>query len=97
MINIKLCNQVGTFAGDKDIARDIRLKKLIPALEKGESIVLDFNKVEGATQSFVHALISDLIRKYGNEVLDSIKFKSCNDIIKEIISIVVDYMQEREH
>lgn len=97
MINIKLFKQVGTFAGDKDIARDIRLKKLIPTLEKGESIVLDFEKVEGATQSFVHALISDLIRKYGNDVLDSIKFKSCNDTIKEIISIVVDYMQEREH
>ena len=94
MINIKLIKQVGPFAENKDIASDIRLKKLIPALEGGKKIVLDFENVEGATQSFIHALISDLIRKYGNEVLDEIQFKSCNDTVKAIISIVVDYMQE---
>lgn len=37
----------------------------------------------------------DLIRKYGNEVLDKIQFKSCNDTVKAIISIVADYIQER--
>jgi hypothetical protein len=94
MIEIKLFKQVGQFADNKDLARDIRLTKLIPALEKGEVIVLNFEKVEGATQSFIHALISDLLRKYGNEVLHKIQFKSCNDTIKGIITIVGDYMQE---
>ena len=97
MTHIKIFKEVGQFAGDKDIARDIRLSKLIPALEKKKNIVLDFEKVEGATQSFIHALISDLIRRYGNEALDSIQFKSCNDTIRGIISIVVDYTQEREN
>ena len=97
MTHIKIFKEVGQFAGDKDIARDIRLSKLIPALGKKKNIVLDFEKVEGATQSFIHALISDLIRRYGNEALDSIQFKSCNDTIRGIISIVVDYMQEREN
>lgn len=94
MIHIKLFKKTGPFAENKDIARDIRLNELIPALEKGKGIILDFEKVEGATQSFIHALISDLIRKYGNEVFDKIQFKSCNETIKEIISIVADYMQE---
>lgn len=94
MINIKLFERVGSFAENKDIARDIRLNKMIPALEKNENIVLDFENIDGATQSFIHALISDLIRKYGNDVLDRIQFKSCNDTVKAIISIVVDYMQE---
>ena len=94
MIYIKLFKQVGQFADNKDLARDIRLNNLIPALEKGKNIILDFEKVEGATQSFIHALISDLIRKYGNEILDKIQFKSCNETIKGIITIVVDYMQE---
>jgi len=96
MINIKLIKQVGPFAENKDIARDIRIKKLIPALEGGKKIVLDFENVEGATQSFIHALISDLIRKYGNEVLDEIQFKSCNETVQGIISIVVNYMQESD-
>ncbi|NIA02289.1 MAG: DUF4325 domain-containing protein [Nitrospirae bacterium] len=94
MIHVKLFKQVGPFAENKDIAREIRLKKLIPALEKNKNITLDFENIDGATQSFVHALISDLIRKYGSEVLDKIQFKSCNDTVKAIISIVVDYMQE---
>lgn len=94
MMTIKLNKLVGSFAENKDIAREIRMKKIIPALKKGHDIILDFEKIEGATQSFIHALISDLIRNQGNDILDKIKFKSCNEIIKKIITIVVDYMQE---
>ncbi len=96
MLHISLLQRVGAFAENKDIARDIRLNELIPALENDEAIVLDFEKIEGATQSFIHALISDLMRQYGNGVLDKIRFKSCNATIQEIISIVTDYMQERD-
>mgnify|MGYP003395799220 CR=1 FL=1 len=94
MINIKLFERVGSFAENKDLARDIRLKEITPALEKGKRVILDFENIEAATQSFIHALISDLIRKYGHEVLDKIDFKSCNETTQKIIMIVVDYMQE---
>jgi hypothetical protein len=94
MIHIKLFEQVGSFAENKDLARDIRLKKIIPALEKGEDVILDFEKIGSATQSFVHALISDLLRKYGDNALDKISFKSCNETVRKIIIIVIDYMQE---
>lgn len=94
MKTIQLFDHIGTFAENKDIARALRLKELIPSLEKNEAIILDFEKVEGATQSFIHALISDLFRLYGNEVLEKIQFKSCNDTVKGIITIVIDYMQE---
>lgn len=96
MIHIELFKQVGPFAENKDIAANIRLNELIPALEKNENIILDFEKVEGATQSFIHALISDLMRKFGHEALDKIQFKSCNNTVQSIISIVVDYMQESD-
>jgi L-lactate permease len=94
MIEIKMSEIVGNFAENKDLAREIRLNNIIPALEKNEEVVIDFEMVDAATQSFMHALISDLIRKYGSEVLDKISFKNCNETIKKIISIVVDYMQE---
>ena len=96
MIHVKLFESVGSFAENKDLARDIRLKKLIPALEKGEEIVLDFKKIDSVTQSFIHALISDLMRKHGSIVLDKISFKNCNETVRKIINIVVDYMQESE-
>ena len=94
MIHIKLFNQVGAFAENKDTARDIRVNQIIPALESNQEVTLDFENIDAATQSFIHALISDLIRKYGNEILDKVIFKSCNDTIKKIITIVIDYMQE---
>lgn len=94
MKHIKIFKKTGVFAENKDIAKNIRIKELNPSLDREEDIVIDFDKVEGATQSFVHALISDLIRKRGNVVLDKLKFKSCNESIKGIITIVVDYMQE---
>ena len=41
----------------------------------------------------MHALISEVIRKNGPEILDSIYFKNCNNNVKNIVNIVVDYMQ----
>lgn len=94
MVTIELLQYTGTFAENKDIARNVRQEKIIPAIEKGEDLTLDFSGVSSATQSFIHALISDLIRRYGADVLDRISFKNCNETVKKIISIVVDYMQQ---
>jgi SepF-like predicted cell division protein (DUF552 family) len=96
MVHIKLFKKTGSFAANKDIAKEIRLEEIIPALEKGNEVILDFENINSATQSFIHALISDLMRQYGNDVLDKISFKSCNETIQKIITIVTDYMQERE-
>jgi hypothetical protein len=93
MINIKLSSFVGSFAENKDIAQSLRKDEIIPALNKKEDVVLDFGGIEATTQSFVHALISDLFRNYDN-ILDKISFKNCNETVKKIIEIVIDYMQE---
>ena len=94
MKTIKIFKKVGAFAENKDIGRDIRVREILPALKKGEGVVLDFKKVETATKSFVHSLISDVLRTYKDEALDRVVFKSCNDTVKKMIGIVVDYMQD---
>ena len=96
MRNIKLYPMVGGFAENKDLARKIRLENIIPELEEGREVALDFDGVNTATQSFIHALLSDLIRKYGIEVLDMLYFKNCNETVRNIITMVTDYMQEVE-
>jgi hypothetical protein len=95
-MTVDLLPLVGSFAENKDLARDIRVGKIIPTLTSGKDIILNFYGVDAATQSFIHALISDLIRNYGIDVLDRVSFQSCNDTVKEIIRIVVEYMQERD-
>jgi len=93
-IVIPLYPLTGEFAENKDVARDLRVNQLLPALKRKEKLVLDFSGITGATQSFIHALISDLIRKYGPEVLSDIKFKDCNETVQKVITIVAEYMQE---
>lgn len=95
MTTINIKENAGAFAENKDVARDLRIEKILPELEKNSTVIIDFNDVTGATQSFIHALISDVLRKYGAVVLDgNIQFKNCNDSIKETIRTVTAYMQE---
>lgn len=94
MTTIEMFPLVGAFAENKDLARKVRVEEIVPSLERGVEVTLDFHSVDSATQSFIHALISDLIRKYGVEVLDRLYFKDCTEIIRKIVTIVADYMQE---
>lgn len=93
-MTISIKKLTGTFAENKDIASNIRIKKLMPSLKNKKQITLDFRDVTGATQSFIHALISDAIRQYGPDALDLIIFKNCSPIVQEVITIVTEYMQE---
>jgi hypothetical protein len=79
------------FAEDKEEARQIRLEQVMPGLERGESIVLDFKNVSHATQSYIHALIGEALQKHGESVLQSIEFKNCSDALRSVIELVVDY------
>lgn len=94
MNEIKLADRVGAFAENKDIARDIRLNTIIPLLEKNQGIILNFEGINSTTQSFIHALLSDLIRKYGVEIVERLQFKSCSPTVQKMISLVFEYMQE---
>lgn len=95
-IAIKMAWSVGSFAENKDLARQIRLEQILPALRENKKVVLDFSGVNSTTQSFVHALISELIREFGTPVLDRLVFKACNDTVKRLVSIVIEYMQYEE-
>ena len=91
---IKMSELIGEFAENKDIAKDIRTNRLLPALENNQAITFDFDGVKGATQSFIHALISDALRKFPDIVYDNVFYKNANEEIQKIITIVYHYMQE---
>jgi hypothetical protein len=91
---IKIYDEAGAFAENKDVARRLRTKELTPALADNGEVTLDFAGVSGATQSFVHALLSDVLRQYGADVLDRITFVGCSPTVRRVIEIVTDYMQQ---
>jgi STAS-like domain of unknown function (DUF4325) len=90
-VKITMYREVGDFGEDKDAAAILRETKIKPALVSKESVILDFEHVTLVTQSFIHALISDVLRTSGETVLDSIEFKHCAPVVRGIISTVVQY------
>jgi hypothetical protein len=91
---ISLSDYAGDFAENKDVAAKLRDEYIRPTISQGDTITIDFLGVELTTQSFVHALISDVIRKNGEAILDRILFKSCSELVKELIQTVVQYSLE---
>src|SRR5207247_2494953 len=91
---IKVAELAGDFAEDKDLAATLRNRHLRTAVEKKTEVVRDFSGVSLVTQSFVHALISDVLRTNGENALKYVVFKGCNDGVKGIIETVVQYSLE---
>jgi len=92
MKKINLLEKAGSFAENKDTAAEIRDKDILPTLATGNEIEIDFTGVTLTTQSFIHALISEPLRKKGEETLDVLAFRGCNDAIRGIIETVVQYV-----
>ena len=88
---IKLESGVEGFAEDKDQAIALRLSKVLPALDRGDSLIFDFSEVRYATQSYVHALIGEALQKFGEPLLERVEFKGCSPQLQSLIELVVDY------
>jgi hypothetical protein len=88
---IKMFPIVGDFGEDKDAASQIRKEKIAPSIKRNENVTIDFEGVTLVTQSFIHALISDILRVYSENALNHLEFKNCSDVVRGIISTVVQY------
>ncbi|SRR6266498_127710 len=93
-MEIQLYKYSGDFAENKDMARKLRIEQIEPELKKSHEVVVDFKGVTSATQSFIHALISQTIRDFGVDILENLTFKNCNEKIQTVIEIVVEYVQD---
>jgi hypothetical protein len=89
--SISVFEKVGDFGEDKDAAAALRESTIKPFVDQKELVVIDFDKVTLVTQSFVHALISDVLRTQGEEARDYMEFKNCHGNVQGIIETVVQY------
>lgn len=91
---IKIKDFAGDFGEDKDAARAIRQGQIVPAIERGDEVSLDFGGMSGVTQSFMHALIAEPIMRFRERAFQKLFYFDANEQISEIISIVYRYIQE---
>lgn len=96
MKKINIYERIGNkdFAENKDIGKEIRVGEIMPELEKDNEVILDFDKIDRVSQSFVHSLVSDPIRQYGDRALELMRFKNCDEKVKGMIKIVLGYLQD---
>ena len=90
-IKIELKASASGFAEDKEDAKAIRINQILPSLDKGDAVVLDFSKVKYATQSYIHALIGEPLRRFKEVALARLEFKNCSPQLKSLVELVVDY------
>lgn len=90
-MKIDMFDIVGDFGEDKDTAAYLRENTIKPTVAKGRTVTLNFAGVTLVTQSFIHALISDILRMNGEKALKYLEFTSCVEVVKGIISTVVQY------
>lgn len=88
---IQIPSGANGFAEDKEEARNLRTSRILPAIEKGDNVLLDFAEVNYATQSYIHALVGEALQRYGDPVLDKLEFKNCSPSVRGVIELVVDY------
>lgn len=93
-ITLNMYELAGSFAENKEVAKRLRIQTVMPTLLAGKDVVFDFQGVTGATQSFIHALISEPIREFRDIAYENLYYENANDNVREIISIVYRYMQE---
>lgn len=81
---------VAEFEENVDIASNVRERKILPALNNGKMVVLDFSGIKFATQSFVHALIYKILRDC-DKVTSGLSIANCTASTKEAILAVAGY------
>jgi len=88
--SLSVFNFFGRFAEDKDAAIHFRDKYLIPAIEGGKTVEIDFRDVETAPHSFLSALLATPIQRVGLKAYKRIKPLNASGSIRQVFDAIMD-------
>jgi len=85
-------------AQNKLAAAEMRDQQILPALGLPGEVCIDFRDVRLTTQSYVHALVAEPLRRLGVEgVKKRVRFTGARDQVKQVLKIVLSYvLSERD-
>ncbi|AQR65977.1 hypothetical protein BXU06_13610 [Aquaspirillum sp. LM1] len=84
------------FEENVEEASKFRETIILPSINSGAMVVLNFNKVRFATQSFVHALMYKVIRD-GQQIGSTLSIANCTNATREAIMAVAAYAKTTPH
>jgi hypothetical protein len=80
-----------SIAEEKEVARFWREELILPALRRDEEVELDFERTQVVTQSFIHALLAEVICRFEERALELLEFRRCSSDVRQVIETVIDY------
>lgn len=89
-VRVHVAPDARALAVDRPRARRLADEQVAPLLAEGRSVQLDFSGTRVATQSFCHALLSELFREHGVELLDRVRFIACSAQVEPLIRLAVN-------
>lgn len=89
-IGLLVENYFGSYAENKEEAIRIRDTEIIPALEAGKSLLLDFANVISAPHGCLNALLATPIRTLGMDAYKRIRITNALSEIRETIDFIFD-------
>lgn len=87
---VSVLNFFGPYAENKQEAISFRDSKLLPAIEQGKCILLDFQGVASAPHSFLSALLATPIKRLSMQAYKKIKVVNSEPEIRETIDYILD-------
>ncbi|MBM3756085.1 MAG: DUF4325 domain-containing protein [Acidobacteria bacterium] len=90
---VSMFNYFGKYPEDKEAATKFRDRHLLPAIQEGKRILLDFRDVETPTHSFLNALLAGPVRAIADRGQNPFKFlRTTNDNaqIRETVLFILD-------
>lgn len=83
-------NYLGRYAEDKLLAIKLRDEKLLPAIEAGKIVTVDFEDVVSAPHSLLNALLATPVQKLGMAAYKKIKIANASPEIRETVDFIMD-------
>lgn len=87
---ISVRNYFGKYAEDKDLAKKIRDKYILPALAENKTITLDFEDIVSAPHSLLNAMLATPIERLGLAAYKKIKRINVSPDIRETLDFIFD-------
>lgn len=79
-----------TMAWERTRARGLAVEQIMPLLEQGLNVSLDFSNTRTATQAFCYALLSSLCKRFGEAVLGRLRLIACSSQVEVVIRLALN-------
>jgi hypothetical protein len=89
-VYLNIRNYFGRYAEDKQLAIKLRDEKILPTVEEGISITVDFEEVISAPHSLLNALLATPIQRLGLAAYKKIKIINASPEIRETVDFIMD-------